>query len=215
MNLVLLGAPGAGKGTQARKLVDLLGVPQISTGDMLRESIAAGSDLGEKVKAIMEAGQLVPDEVIVALVRDRIQRSDCVDGFILDGFPRTVEQGDALNTLLEGLGKSLDRVLYINTDAQELMTRLTGRRTCGACGEIYHLKYSPPPAKNTCRCGSQDLRQRDDDNEVTVKKRLDAYAKQTAPLISYYEARGILNHVNDSGLTPDEIFSKVREALGR
>lgn len=215
MNIVLLGAPGAGKGTQARKLASLLGVPQISTGDMLREAINAGDALGDKVKGIMAAGQLVPDAIIIEVVRGRLGGQDCVDGFILDGFPRTVEQGNALESLLQDMGRSISKVLYIDTDFDELVIRITGRRTCGVCGEIYHLKYSPPPSPDTCRCGAKNLVKRVDDEEETVKSRIAAYMNQTSPLIAYYETRGVLCRISDSGLTPEQIFEKMRVVLDR
>lgn len=215
MDIILLGGPGAGKGTQAKKLVELLKIPQISTGDMLREAVGAGTELGRKAKEFMDAGKLVPDEVVIGLVKERLGKADCKDGFMLDGFPRTVAQGETLEAMLKEMGRAITNVISFDVDDEELVLRITGRRTCGTCGAIYHMKYSPPPEPNKCKCGAEDLRQRDDDNEVTVRSRLKAYHEQTAPLISFYSSRGVLEGIAGTGLTPDEIFDKVRKVLGR
>ena len=214
MDLILLGGPGAGKGTQAKKLVDLLKIPQISTGDMLREAVGAGTELGKKAKEFMDAGKLVPDEVVIGLVKERLQNDDCKDGFMLDGFPRTLPQGESLEEMLKGMGRAIDHVISFEVDDEELVLRITGRRTCGACGAIYHLKYSPPPTPDACSCGASDLRQRDDDNEVTVRKRLETYHSQTAPLIAFYQERGLLREIMGTGLSPDGVFTKTKELLG-
>ncbi|MCP4603409.1 MAG: adenylate kinase [Proteobacteria bacterium] len=214
MDLILLGGPGAGKGTQAKKLVELLKIPQISTGDMLRAAVGAGTELGKKAKEFMDAGKLVPDEVVIGLVKERLGDQDCKEGFMLDGFPRTLAQGESLEETLKGMGRSIDNVVSFNVDDEELVLRITGRRTCGTCGAIYHLKYSPPPSPDTCKCGAKGLTQRDDDNEVTVRKRLETYHEQTAPLISFYDSRGLLRSIQGTALPPDGVFAKTREILG-
>ena len=214
MDLILLGGPGAGKGTQAKKLLDVLKVPQISTGDMLRAAVGAGTELGKKAKEYMNAGNLVPDEVVIGLVKERLDESDCASGFMLDGFPRTVGQGESLERMLGEMGRKIDHVVSFDVEDEELVARITGRRTCGKCGAIYHLKYSPPPAEDTCSCGAKDLVQRADDNETTVRQRLETYHKQTAPLVAFYESRGILRKIAGTGLTPDQIFGKTREVIG-
>ncbi len=213
MDLILLGGPGAGKGTQAKKLVGLLDIPQISTGDMLRAAVQEGTELGRKAKEFMDAGQLVPDEVVIGLVEERLKKDDCQKGFMLDGFPRTVAQGESLEAMLKGMGRTIDHVVSFDVEDEELVSRITGRRTCGTCGAIYHLKFSPPPTEDTCKCGAKDLKQRADDNEVTVRQRLEAYHTQTAPLVSFYDGRGLLRSVPGDNLTPDEVFAKVREVI--
>jgi adenylate kinase len=214
MDLILLGPPGAGKGTQAKKLVGLTGIPQISTGDMLRAAVKAGTELGRKAKEFMDAGKLVPDEVVIGLVEERLAEADCKGGFMLDGFPRTVPQAETLERMLTRLGRKIDHVLAIDVDDEELVTRVTGRRTCKACGAIYHLKYSPPPAADTCSCGAKGLEQRADDNEKTVRERLSAYHKQTSPLIDFYGKRGLVRKVLGSNSTPDDVFASAKRALG-
>lgn len=213
-NLILLGPPGAGKGTQAKLLLDTIGVPQISTGDMLRAAVAAGTDLGRKAKEFMDAGQLVPDEVVIGLVEERLRKDDCRPGFMLDGFPRTVPQAERLERMLEGLGRAVDHVLLLEVDDEELVARITGRRTCGACGAIWHMVFMPPPQADTCSCGAKDLQQRADDNEVTVRQRLGAYHRQTSPLIGFYGERGLVRKVSGTGRKPEEVFALARQALG-
>ncbi len=215
MNLILLGGPGAGKGTQAKRLVKLLGVPQISTGDILRAAVQSGSELGKRVASFMIEGKLVPDEVIIGVVKARLTEADCRNGFILDGFPRTTAQGEALEGLLAEMDLSLDSVVYLDVEVDTLVERVVGRRSCPKCGEIYHLTFNPPPSSDTCSCGANGLVQRADDNETTVRDRLDAYHEATAPLIDFYEKREKLSRIVDSGLTQDEIFTRVREAIGR
>jgi adenylate kinase len=215
MDMILLGGPGAGKGTQAKRLVELLEVPQISTGDILRAAVASGEPLGKRVESFMKEGRLVPDEVVIEVVNARLGENDCKDGFILDGFPRTVKQAEALDGIMKDMGRSLDTVVYLDVESDVLVTRVTGRRSCPQCGMIYHLTFTPPPSPDTCECGASGLIQRPDDNETTVRDRLEAYRKSTAPLIGFYETRGKLNRIFDSGLTPDEIFMRVREAIGR
>jgi len=200
MKLILLGPPGAGKGTQAKMLTEKFSIPQISTGDILRAAVKAGTPMGRKAKEFMDAGGLVPDEVVVGIVRDRLQEADCKNGFILDGFPRTVAQADALQTSLEEMGKGLDRVISLAVDAEALVERLTGRRTCKQCGRGYHVTFDPPRQAGVCDACGGDLFQRDDDREETIRKRLQVYEDQTAPLISYYRQAGVLMELD--GMQP-------------
>ncbi|NOY14057.1 MAG: adenylate kinase [Deltaproteobacteria bacterium] len=196
MKLILLGPPGAGKGTQAAMLVEQFGIPQISTGDMLRAAVREKSTMGLKAKECMDAGALVPDEVVVGIVRERLQQEDCRAGFILDGFPRTVPQADALKKVLAELGKELDSVISLEVDTDALVERLTGRRTCGVCGKGYHLRFDPPREDGLCReCGGV-LIQRDDDQEATIRTRMDVYHEQTVPLEDYYRQQGLLCRVD-------------------
>lgn len=214
MNLILLGPPGAGKGTQAKLLLDLIGVPQISTGDMLRAAVAAGTELGRKAKEFMDAGELVPDEVVIGLVEERLGEKDCAPGFMLDGFPRTVPQAERLEQMLKKLGRAIDHVLLLEVEDEELVGRITGRRTCGSCGAIWHLVFMPPPRPDTCSCGAKSLQQRADDNEVTVRQRLGAYHEQTAPLIGFYGTRGLVRKVQGTAKKPEEVFAAAKNALG-
>lgn len=214
MELILLGPPGAGKGTQAKKLIDVASIPQISTGDMLRAAVSEGTELGRKAKEFMDAGKLVPDSVVIGLVQERLQKEDCKEGYMLDGFPRTVPQAETLEKMLEGMGRKIDNVLLLDVEDDELVARITGRRTCGQCGAIYHLLFSPPPSEDTCTCGAKGLVQRADDNEVTVRERLAAYHDQTAPLISFYGERGVLKKVSGTGKKPDEVFEQAKRELG-
>lgn len=192
MKLVLLGPPGAGKGTQAVMLVERFGIPQISTGDMLRAAVKAQSPMGIKAREYMDSGALVPDEVVVGIVRERLQQDDCRDGFILDGFPRTLPQADELTKTLTELGKNLDSVVSLEVDTDALVERLTGRRTCGVCGKGFHLKFDPPGANGRCSACGGELVHRDDDQEATIRNRMDVYRQQTAPLEDYYRQEGIL-----------------------
>ena len=192
MDLILLGPPGAGKGTQAKMLTEHFGIPQIATGDILRGAVQAGSTLGLKAKGFMDAGLLVPDEVVIGIVRERLLQEDCRAGFILDGFPRTVAQADALQSNLAELGRRLDRVVSLTVDADALVERLTGRRTCRSCGRGFHLTFDPPTVAGRCDACGGELYQRDDDREETIRKRLTVYAQQTAPLIDYYRGAGLL-----------------------
>lgn len=213
MNLILLGPPGAGKGTQAKKLVAELGIPQISTGDMLREAVKAGSPMGVKAKSYMDSGALVPDEVVVGIVEERIQQDDCAKGFMLDGFPRTTAQADALSSMMESKGIRLDHVVCLDADKEELVRRLSGRRTCKQCMAPYHVEFNPPARPGVCdRCGGE-LYQRDDDKEEAIRARLVTYDRQTQPLIDYYRSRGLLRLVD--GLGPvDEVYKRIRKVLG-
>ncbi len=213
MNIILLGPPGAGKGTQAQRLLDYLKVPQISTGDMLREAKAAGTQLGLEAKGYMEKGELVPDEVVIGLVEERLGADDCSTGYMLDGFPRTVPQADALESLLARMEKKLNCVVLIEVDDHIIINRITGRRSCPECGKIYHIKFDPPK-DGTCNCGfSGEFTQRADDKEDVIKERLKVYHDQTAPLVAFYTKRGLVKSIVGTG-TPDEVFEKVKSALG-
>ena len=214
MKIVLLGPPGAGKGTQADVLVKKLLVPHISTGDMFRAAISNGTELGKEAKSYMDKGQLVPDVVTVGIIRDRISMSDCREGFLLDGFPRTLPQAEALDSLLADMSTSLDAVLNISVPLDRLIDRLTGRRMCRNCGTIYHLLYNAPEVENVCDACGGELYQRDDDKEATVKNRLEVYEEQTAPLISYYEKKGILHTINGD-LPINEVTAQLGAALGQ
>ncbi len=196
MKIILLGPPGAGKGTQSAFLVERFGIPQISTGDMLRAAVQAKTAMGVKAKECMDSGALVPDEVVVGIVRDRLQQADCEAGFILDGFPRTLAQADALDSVLNDLGKKLDAVVSLAVDSDALVGRLTGRRTCSQCGKGFHLQFDPPAADGSCTVCGGVLVQRDDDKEETIRHRLAVYVDQTAPLEEYYSKLGLLKAVN-------------------
>jgi len=208
VKLILLGPPGAGKGTQSAFLIDKFSIPQISTGDMLRAAVKAKTEMGLRAKECMDAGALVPDEVVIGIVRDRLQDDDCVNGFILDGFPRTLPQADALTGVLEGLGVKLDAAVSLQVDTDALVERLTGRRTCSGCGRGYHVKYDPPASADVCDACGAALRQRDDDKEDTIRNRMKVYAEQTAPLESYYADRGLLVAID--GMAE---ISAVQEAI--
>ena len=196
MNLVLMGLPGAGKGTQAEKIVEKYGIPHISTGDMFRAAIKESTDLGLQAKSFMDQGNLVPDEVTIGIVRERLSKEDCAEGFLLDGFPRTVAQAEALENILSDLNKKIDYVINIDVDQEFLMERLTGRRICKSCGSTYHLVFNPPAKDDVCdRCGGE-LCQRADDNAETVQNRLEVNQKQTKPLLDFYEGKGYLRNIN-------------------
>ncbi len=212
MNLILLGPPGAGKGTQAKMLVETYGIPQISTGDMLREAVKNQTQLGLEAKKYMDAGQLVPDEVVIGLVKERLGRDDCAQGFMLDGFPRTVPQAEALDKVLAEMDKAIDHVISIEVPNEELLKRLTGRRTCRNCGQGYHVVFDPPKKDGVCdKCGGE-LYQRDDDNEATVANRLKVYEESTKPLIDYYQAKGLLRPIDGVGAIK-EIFERIKAVL--
>jgi adenylate kinase len=213
MMLILLGPPGSGKGTQARRLVDAYDIVQLSTGEMLRNAVAARSDIGCKVKKVMEAGELVSDDIVLSIISDRIDKDDCANGFILDGFPRTLAQADALDDLLGEKGLKLDAVIEIVVNDGELVDRVSGRYTCVKCGTGYHDSNIKPKQEGVCdRCGGTEFDRRADDNEETVKARLGAYYKQTAPLLPYYENRGNLFRV-DGMADVDEITNDVKGLL--
>jgi adenylate kinase len=213
MRIVLLGAPGAGKGTQAKKLIDKYGIPQISTGDLLRAAVSAGTPLGKEAKSYMDKGELVPDSVVLGMVEERLKQDDCKKGYILDGFPRNTAQAEALDKMLAALNMSLTAALSVDVPFEDLMKRLTGRRTCKSCGQMYNIYFGPPKNEGTCDKCSGELFQRDDDKEATIKKRLEVYTAQTEPLIGYYKNKGILKSVAGTG-SIDEIFKKVCETLG-
>ncbi|CUA81255.1 adenylate kinase [Anoxybacillus suryakundensis] len=213
MNLVLMGLPGAGKGTQAEKIVEKYKIPHISTGDMFRAAIKEGTELGLQAKSYMDRGDLVPDEVTIGIVRERLSKDDCQNGFLLDGFPRTVAQAEALETLLQQLNRSIDYVINIEVDKSILMERLTGRRICKECGATYHLVFNPPAQAGVCdKCGGE-LYQRADDNEATVANRLEVNMKQAQPLLDFYAAKGYLRNINGQQHI-DQVFANICELLG-
>jgi adenylate kinase len=213
MRIILLGPPGAGKGTQAKLLVERLDVPQVSTGDMLRTAVKDGSPLGREAKAFMDRGALVPDGVIIGLVRERLQAPDCARGYILDGFPRTVAQAEALETTLADLRLNLDHVLCLDVPTEDLVERIAGRRTCRQCGAMSHARFSPTKREGLCDACGGETYQRDDDREDTVRRRLSVYAEQTAPLVRFYEGQGLLRRVAGTGEI-SEIFSRMVCSLG-
>nr|WP_285857090.1 adenylate kinase [Mesobacillus subterraneus] len=211
--MVLMGLPGAGKGTQADKIVVKYNIPHISTGDMFRAAIKEGTELGLQAKSFMDKGELVPDEVTIGIVRERLSKNDCGNGFLLDGFPRTVAQAEALDTMLADLGKKIDYVINIDVDQSILMERLTGRRICKNCGATYHLVFNPPSQEGVCdRCGGE-LYQRADDNAETVQNRLDVNIQQTKPLLNFYEDKGYLRNINGQQ-DIDVVFADIEELLG-
>jgi adenylate kinase len=211
--VAFLGPPGAGKGTQARDLAQEWRVPHLATGDMLREAVAAGTPLGREAKGYMDQGALVPDDVIIRMMGERLGKADAGRGFILDGFPRTIAQAEALAKLLKDLGQTLDTVIYFDVSEPELLRRLTGRRVCRTCGHSYHMTSNPPKRAGVCdECGGE-LYQRDDDAETTVRKRLDVYQRQTAPLLDYYRQRSLLATVSGEGPVTT-IRDAIRAASG-
>jgi adenylate kinase len=213
MRLILLGPPGAGKGTQAEHLRDTYRLAHLSTGDMLREAVAAGSELGRKARSIMERGELVPDELMIELVAERIDRPDCAGGFILDGFPRTVAQAEALDRLLAEREAGLDAVIELQVDDDALVERVSGRFTCASCGAGYHDRFKRPKVEGVCDvCGGKEFKRRADDNAETVRARLEAYHRQTAPLLPYYDERGVLRRV-DGMAAIDEVTRQIDRAL--
>lgn len=213
MNLVLMGLPGAGKGTQAEKIVEKYGIPHISTGDMFRAAIKEGTELGLKAKSFMDKGDLVPDEVTIGIVRERLSKDDCHKGFLLDGFPRTVAQAEALENILSDLNKKINFVINIDVEKEILMERLTGRRICKSCGSTYHLVFNPPASEGVCdRCGGE-LYQRADDNEETVQNRLEVNLKQTKPLLDFYETKGYLRNI-DGQQDIRIVFDDIDQLLG-
>lgn len=213
--LILLGPPGAGKGTQARILEDRFGLVQLSTGDLLRAAVAAGTDAGKRAKAVMEAGDLVSDDIVIAILRDRLAEPDCAKGVILDGFPRTTVQAEALDALLTESGQQINAAISLEVDDAEMVTRISGRFTCGGCGEGYHDTFKAPAKAGTCdKCGGTDMKRRADDNAETVASRLEAYHAQTAPLITYYADKDALHRVPAMGAI-DEISADLAKVVSR
>ncbi len=213
MNLILLGPPGAGKGTQAKRIEDAFGVVQLSTGDMLRAEVESGSELGDKAKGVMESGGLVPDGLIVAMISGRIERDDCQNGFILDGFPRTAPQAEALDRMLDDKGLTLDHVIELEVDDEAMVERITGRFTCARCGAGYHDRFQRPKAEGVCdKCGGTEFTRRADDNAETVRARLAAYHGQTAPIVFHYAEKGIVKSV-DGMASIDEVSKQLNEIL--
>ena len=212
MRIVLLGAPGSGKGTQAKQLVEKYNIPQISTGDLLRAAVAAGTDLGKRAKEAMDAGQLVTDDIVLGMIQERLNEPDAKNGFILDGFPRNIPQAQSLDAMLARVGQPLQLSLLVDVDTEVLMKRITGRRSCGSCGAIYNIYFSPPKEPGKCdKCGGV-LQHRSDDNETTVRSRLEVYEQQTAPLVSYYKAQGKLRTVKGVGGIND-IFNNICDVI--
>jgi adenylate kinase len=213
MNIILLGPPGAGKGTQAKRIEEAKGLIQLSTGDMLRAAVAAGTEVGMKAKEVMASGGLVSDELVIGIISDRIDEPDCQNGFILDGFPRTVAQAEALDRLLAEKSKTLDVVIEMQVEDEPLVKRITGRFTCAKCGEGYHDEYKTPAKEGECdKCGSSDFARRADDNEETVRSRLSAYHEQTAPLVDYYRKTGTLKSI-DGMVAIDEVTAQMMDVL--
>ena len=213
MKVVMLGAPGAGKGTQAKKIAAKYSIPHISTGDIFRANIKNGTELGKKAKTYMDQGLLVPDELVVDLVVDRVNQDDCANGYVLDGFPRTIPQAEALTKALAGQGQKLDYAIDVDVPDENSVRRMGGRRACVGCGATYHLEYAPPKQEGICDTCGGELILRDDDKPETVTKRLGVYHEQTQPLIDYYTNAGILKRV-DGTVDIDEVFQAITEILG-
>lgn len=212
MLVVLMGPPGAGKGTQAEKLAKEFALPHISTGDIFRGAVKEGTEMGKKAKEYMDKGELVPDEIVIGIVKERLARPDCNEGFLLDGFPRTVEQAEALDEVLEDLKLKISAVVSVDVQEEELINRLTGRRVCRSCGATYHLKFNPPKVRNICDHCSGELYQRSDDTIDTVKERLAIYRKQTMPIIEYYEQKDLFYSV-DGSRTINDVFVDIAAHL--
>ncbi len=214
MKVIFLGPPGSGKGTQAKMVSEKLGIPQVSTGDMLRAAVREGTPMGLKAKALMDSGALVADEVVVGIVQERLVKVDCEPGFILDGFPRTVPQANALQACLEGLNKNLDAVISLEVDSDAVVERITGRRTCRDCGKMFHVRFDPPTQERVCNVCGGELYLRDDDQEATIRKRLLVYAEQTAPLIAYYQQSGLVSAIDGmQGIA--QVQDQILVAMGR
>ena len=214
MKLILVGPPGSGKGTQAKMLIEKYSIPQISTGDILREAVKEGSPLGKKAKSIMDKGSLVPDELVVGIIEERLKKPDCKGGFILDGFPRTVAQAEALDSILDKMNLEIDHLLNIEVDDGELLKRLTGRRTCKSCGRGYHIIFDPPAKENICNECNGELYQRDDDKEDTIKSRLKVYHDQTAPVVDFYKKKNMSRTIDGLGKI-DEVFTRITDTINK
>jgi adenylate kinase len=212
-NLILLGPPGAGKGTQASRIVAEYGIPHISTGDILRAAVKNRTPMGLEAKRNMDAGELVPDAVVIGIVQDRLQEPDTAGGFLMDGFPRTIAQAEALDAALDGLDRAVTKTVVLLVDEEDLVRRLTGRRICRVCQTPYHVLFNPPKREGVCdKCGGE-LYQRDDDSEATVRNRLEVYRNQTEPLIEYYDGVGVVARI-DGAQDPDSVYEDIRTALG-
>ncbi|SDG48378.1 Adenylate kinase [Limimonas halophila] len=215
MNVILLGPPGAGKGTQAKRLEEAYGIPHLATGDMLRAAVRSGSELGQKAKEIMDAGQLMPDDLMIRMIEDRISQDDCAKGFILDGFPRTTAQAEALDEMLARRGSQLDAVVELKVDEEELVRRITGRFSCAECGAGYHDEFHQPKVDGVCdSCGSTQFKRRSDDTEETVRKRMREYREQTEAIIPHYRQQGLLHQV-DGMADIDEVTRQVKAVLDK
>jgi adenylate kinase len=212
-NVILLGGPGAGKGTQAERIVADFALPHISTGEMLRAAVAKGTEMGCEAQKYMESGALVPDQVVIGVVRERLAEPDAGEGFLLDGFPRTLPQAEALDVTLAEAGRAITHVVLIDVPAEELVQRISGRRSCSQCGKIYNVVFDPPRTEGVCDLDGAALTQRADDNEETVRNRIAVFEQQTAPLIGYYEQKGILKSAFGGGKRPDEVYEQVRRIL--
>ena len=212
MNLILLGAPGAGKGTQAEVICDKLQIPAISTGNIIREALKNGTELGQKAKSYMDSGALVPDEVVIAIIKERLAQEDCKNGFILDGFPRTIPQAESLTEALDKLGQKMDFAIDVDVPDESIINRMSGRRACLSCGAAYHIVYNPTRVEGVCDACGQKLVLRDDDKPETVKKRLTVYHEQTQPLIDYYKNQGILKSV-DGTQDLNKVFEDIEAVL--
>lgn len=213
LRIVMLGAPGAGKGTQAKRMAEAYGLPHISTGDIFRENLRRGTPLGKQVKGYLDSGKLVPDELTCAIVADRTAQDDAKDGYILDGFPRSLPQVEEFQRLLDERGEKIDLAIDIDVTDDEIVERLTARRSCPKCGAIYNLKFKPPKNDNVCDNDGEQLIQRDDDKEETVQERLKVYHQTTEPIIDYYDRQGVLKTVPGTGSTPDDVFKKIEEIV--
>lgn len=213
MKLIMLGAPGAGKGTQAKKIAEKYNIPHISTGDIFRANIKNGTELGQKAKTYMDQGLLVPDELVVDLVMDRFAQPDCENGYVLDGFPRTIPQAEALDAALEKAGAKIDYAINVEVPDENIIRRMSGRRACVACGATYHLVHIPPKTEGICDTCGKELILRDDDKPETVQKRLDVYHEQTQPLIDYYTKQGVLVEV-DGTVDMEDVFNAIVKILG-
>jgi adenylate kinase len=212
-NLILLGPPGAGKGTQAGRIVEEYGIPHVSTGDILRGAVKNQTQMGLEAKKYMDAGELVPDSVVIGIVKDRLQEPDTAKGFLMDGFPRTIPQAEALDAALDGLGRAVTKTIVVLVDEEELVRRLSGRRICRVCQAPFHVVFNPPKREGVCdKCGGE-LYQRDDDSEATVRNRLEVYRNQTEPLIDYYDQAGLVARV-DGAQSPEKVYEDIRAALG-